>query len=133
MLQDNTDNSIVGSTGDGPDEGAANPPKRRHRAASRPAGAPAASAAGSNGPAVTIVAAGSGGSVISSEAEASDLPRPPTGRRRRATRSASAPVEKLLRRRLPRSRHPLRRPREALGREDADPPAPRHPRQPAGR
>lgn len=64
---------------------------RRHRAASRPAGAPAPVEASTSTP-VTTTAAGSGGNVITSPTEASDLPRPPMGRRR-STRTSTAPAE----------------------------------------
>ncbi|WP_257477280.1 Rne/Rng family ribonuclease [Acidipropionibacterium jensenii] len=95
MLQDNTDNSTAGPGSEEGSEGVApTTTRRRRRAASRPAGAPSATAATTTTPAITISAAGSGGSVISSETDASDLPRPPSGRRRRATRSAAAPVDK---------------------------------------
>ena len=63
---------------------------RRHRAATRAAGAPAESSAGESSASVPVTtAAGSGGAVVTSAAETVDLPRPPAGRRR-STRSAAA-------------------------------------------
>ncbi|WP_330219745.1 Rne/Rng family ribonuclease, partial [Cutibacterium acnes] len=59
------------------------PAPRRRRAASRPAGAPAP--VETMGTPVAIAAAGSGGSIVTSDVEVSDLPRPPMGRRRKAT------------------------------------------------
>lgn len=88
MVQETSENSINASG-----EGAH--PTRRHRAASRPAGAPSstATAAPASAVKVTTAAAGSGGSVVTSETDASDLPRPPVGRRR-AARTAKSPAEK---------------------------------------
>ena len=63
---------------------------RRHRAATRAAGAPAESSADESSASVPVTtAAGSGGAVVTSAAETVDLPRPPAGRRR-STRSAAA-------------------------------------------
>lgn len=88
MVQETSENSINAS---GAGEGAQ--PARRHRAASRPAGAPSSTAAPASAAKVTTAAAGSGGSVITSETDTSDLPRPPVGRRR-AARTAKSPAEK---------------------------------------
>ncbi|MDN5977145.1 MAG: Rne/Rng family ribonuclease [Acidipropionibacterium jensenii] len=87
MVQDSNDSTTSEST---PEKSRS----RHHRAASRPAGAPTTPAitASPAAPALTIGAAGSGGSVITSATDTSDLPRPPVGRRRRATRSSSSPA-----------------------------------------
>ena len=85
-MLDETDNTTLNS-GENSTAGISAP--RRRRAASRPAGAPAP--VETTGTPVAITAAGSGGSIISSDSEASDLPRPPVGRRRKAA-SASPDV-----------------------------------------
>jgi len=77
---DETDNTTLKSGGNST---AGIPAPRRRRAASRPAGAPAP--VETMGAPVAITAAGSGGSIVTSDVEASDLPRPPMGRRRKAT------------------------------------------------
>ena len=79
-MLDETDNTTLKSGGNST---AGIPAPRRRRAASRPAGAPAP--VETMGAPVAITAAGSGGSIDTSDVEASDLPRPPMGRRRKAT------------------------------------------------
>ena len=79
-MLDETDNTTLKSGGNST---AGIPAPRRRRAASRPAGAPAP--VETMGTPVAIAAAGSGGSIVTSDVEASDLPRPPMGRRRKAT------------------------------------------------
>lgn len=79
-MLDETDNTTLKSGGNST---AGIPAPRRRRAASRPAGAPAP--VEMMGAPVAITAAGSGGSIVTSDVEASDLPRPPMGRRRKAT------------------------------------------------
>ena len=79
-MLDETDNTTLKSGGNST---AGIPAPRRRRAASRPAGAPAP--VETMGAPVVITAAGSGGSIVTSDVEASDLPRPPMGRRRKAT------------------------------------------------
>ena len=79
-MLDETDNTTLKSGGNST---AGIPAPRRRRAASRPAGAPAP--VETMGAPVAIAAAGSGGSIVTSDVEASDLPRPPMGRRRKAT------------------------------------------------
>ena len=79
-MLDETDNTTPNSSGNST---AGIPAPRRRRAASRPAGAPAPVET-MRAP-VAITAAGSGGSIVTSDVEASDLPRPPMGRRRKAT------------------------------------------------
>ncbi|MES7562556.1 Rne/Rng family ribonuclease [Cutibacterium acnes] len=79
-MLDETDNTTLKSGGNST---ARIPAPRRRRAASRPAGAPAP--VETMGAPVAITAAGSGGSIVTSDVEASDLPRPPMGRRRKAT------------------------------------------------
>ena len=79
-MLDETDNTTLKSGGNST---AGIPAPRRRRAASRPAGAPAP--VETMGAPVAITAAGSGGSIVTSDVEASDLPRPPMGRRRKAT------------------------------------------------
>jgi len=77
---DETDNTTLNSGGNST---SGIPAPRRRRAASRPAGAPAP--VETMGTPVAIAAAGSGGSIVTSDVEVSDLPRPPMGRRRKAT------------------------------------------------
>ena len=79
-MLDETDNTTLNSGGNST---AGIPVPRRRRAASRPAGAPAP--VETMGTPVAIAAAGSGGSIVTSDVEVSDLPRPPMGRRRKAT------------------------------------------------
>ena len=79
-MLDETDNTTLNSGGNST---SGIPAPRRRRAASRPAGAPAPVET-MRAP-VAITAAGSGGSIVTSDVEASDLPRPPMGRRRKAT------------------------------------------------
>ena len=79
-MLDETDNTTLKSGGNST---AGIPAPRRRRAASRPAGAPAP--VETMGAPVAITAAGSGGSIVTSDVEVSDLPRPPMGRRRKAT------------------------------------------------
>lgn len=79
-MLDETDNTTLNSGGNST---SGIPAPRRRRAASRPAGAPAP--VETMGAPVAITAAGSGGSIVTSDVEASDLPRPPMGRRRKAT------------------------------------------------
>ena len=79
-MLDETDNTTLNSGGNST---SGIPAPRRRRAASRPAGAPAP--VETMGAPVTITAAGSGGSIVTSDVEVSDLPRPPMGRRRKAT------------------------------------------------
>ena len=79
-MLDETDNTTLKFGGNST---AGIPAPRRRRAASRPAGAPAP--VETMGAPVAITAAGSGGSIVTSDVEASDLPRPPMGRRRKAT------------------------------------------------
>lgn len=79
-MLDETDNTTLNSGGNST-SGISAP--RRRRAASRPAGAPAP--VETMGTPVAIAAAGSGGSIVTSDVEVSDLPRPPMGRRRKAT------------------------------------------------
>ena len=79
-MLDETDNTTLNSGGNST---SGIPAPRRRRAASRPAGAPAP--VETMGTPVAIAAAGSGGSIVTSDVEASDLPRPPMGRRRKAT------------------------------------------------
>lgn len=79
-MLDETDNTTLKSGGNST---AGIPAPRRRRAASRPAGAPAP--VETMGAPVAITAAGSGGSIVTSDVEASDLPRPPMGRRCKAT------------------------------------------------
>ena len=79
-MLDETDNTTLNSGGNST---AGIPAPRRRRAASRPAGAPAP--VETMGTPVAIAAAGSGGSIVTSDVEVSDLPRPPMGRRRKAT------------------------------------------------
>ena len=79
-MLDETDNTTLKSGGNST---AGIPVPRRRRAASRPAGAPAP--VETMGTPVAIAAAGSGGSIVTSDVEVSDLPRPPMGRRRKAT------------------------------------------------
>ena len=79
-MLDETDNTTLNSGGNST---SGIPAPRRRRAASRPAGAPAP--VETMGTPVAITAAGSGGSIVTSDVEASDLPRPPMGRRRKAT------------------------------------------------
>lgn len=79
-MLDETDNTTLNSGGNST---SAIPAPRRRRAASRPAGAPAP--VETMGTPVAIAAAGSGGSIVTSDVEVSDLPRPPMGRRRKAT------------------------------------------------
>lgn len=79
-MLDETDNTTLKSGGNST---AGIPAPRRRRAASRPAGAPAP--VETMGAPVAITAAGSGGSIVTSDVEAYDLPRPPMGRRRKAT------------------------------------------------
>ena len=79
-MLDETDNTTLNSGGNSP---SGIPAPRRRRAASRPAGAPAP--VETMGTPVAIAAAGSGGSIVTSDVEVSDLPRPPMGRRRKAT------------------------------------------------
>ncbi|AMS06830.1 ribonuclease [Acidipropionibacterium acidipropionici] len=87
MVQDTSENSISGDEVTQLQE----PTRRRHRAASRPAGAPAATATTTPTTGVVTAAAGSGGSVITADTDTSDLPRPPVGRRR-STRTAASPA-----------------------------------------
>ena len=79
-MLDETDNTTLNSDENSTAE---IPAPRRRRAASRPAGAPAP--VETMGTPVAIAAAGSGGSIVTSDVEVSDLPRPPMGRRRKAT------------------------------------------------
>ena len=79
-MLDETDNTTLNSGGNST---SGIPAPRRRRAASRPAGAPAPLE--TMGTPVAIAAAGSGGSIVTSDVEVSDLPRPPMGRRRKAT------------------------------------------------
>lgn len=79
-MLDETDNTTLNSGGN---YTSGIPAPRRRRAASRPAGAPAP--VETMGTPVAIAAAGSGGSIVTSDVEVSDLPRPPMGRRRKAT------------------------------------------------
>ena len=79
-MLDETDNTTLHTGGNSP---CGIPAPRRRRAASRPAGAPAP--VETMGTPVAIAAAGSGGSIVTSDVEVSDLPRPPMGRRRKAT------------------------------------------------
>ena len=79
-MLDETDNTTLNSGGNST---SGIPAPRRRRAASRPAGAPAP--VETMGAPVAIAAAGSGGSIVTSDVEVSDLPRPPMGRRRKAT------------------------------------------------
>lgn len=79
-MLDETDNTTLNSSGNST---SGIPAPRRRRAASRPAGAPAP--VETMGTPVAIAAAGSGGSIVTSDVEVSDLPRPPMGRRRKAT------------------------------------------------
>lgn len=79
-MLDETDNTTLNSGGNST---SGIPAPRRRRAASRPAGAPAP--VETMGTPVAIAAAGSGGSIVTSDVEVSDLPRPPMGRRRKAT------------------------------------------------
>ncbi|WP_339309869.1 Rne/Rng family ribonuclease [Cutibacterium acnes] len=79
-MLDETDNTTLNSGGNSTSR---IPAPRRRRAASRPAGAPAP--VETMGTPVAIAAAGSGGSIVTSDVEVSDLPRPPMGRRRKAT------------------------------------------------
>ena len=79
-MLDETDNTTLNSGGNST---RGIPAPRRRRAASRPAGAPAP--VETMGTPVAIAAAGSGGSIVTSDVEVSDLPRPPMGRRRKAT------------------------------------------------
>lgn len=79
-MLDETDNTTLNSGGNST---SGIPAPRRCRAASRPAGAPAP--VETMGTPVAIAAAGSGGSIVTSDVEVSDLPRPPMGRRRKAT------------------------------------------------
>ena len=79
-MRDETDNTTLNSGGHST---SGIPAPRRRRAASRPAGAPAP--VETMGTPVAIAAAGSGGSIVTSDVEVSDLPRPPMGRRRKAT------------------------------------------------
>lgn len=79
-MLDETDNTTLNSGGNFT---SGIPAPRRRRAASRPAGAPAP--VETMGTPVAIAAAGSGGSIVTSDVEVSDLPRPPMGRRRKAT------------------------------------------------
>lgn len=79
-MLDETDNTTLTSGGKSI---SGIPAPRRRRAASRPAGAPAP--VETMGTPVAIAAAGSGGSIVTSDVEVSDLPRPPMGRRRKAT------------------------------------------------
>lgn len=85
MVQDTTENSIFSDGQKEPET------RRRHRAASRPAGAPVATVPETPAVKVVTTAAGSGGSIITSDTDASDLPRPPVGRRR-STRTAASPT-----------------------------------------
>ena len=78
-MLDETDNTTLNSSENSTAEISV---LRRRRAASRPVGAPVPVETASVP--VAITAAGSGGSIITSDAEASDLPRPPMGRRRKA-------------------------------------------------
>lgn len=87
-MLDETDNTTLNSDENSTAE---IPASRRRRVASRPAGAPAQGETESAS--VTITAAGTGGSVITSDAEASDLPRPPMGRRRKAAKAETLKVE----------------------------------------
>lgn len=79
-MLDETDNTTLNSGGNST---SGIPAPRRRRAASRPAGAPAP--VETMGTPVAIAAAGLGGSIVTSDVEVSDLPRPPMGRRRKAT------------------------------------------------
>lgn len=79
-MLDETDNTTLNSGGNST---SGIPAPRRRRAASRPAGAPAP--VETMGTPVAIAAVGSGGSIVTSDVEVSDLPRPPMGRRRKAT------------------------------------------------
>ena len=79
-MLDETDNTTLNSGGNST---SGIPAPRRRRAASRPAGAQAP--VETMGTPVAIAAAGSGGSIVTSDVEVSDLPRPPMGRRRKAT------------------------------------------------
>lgn len=79
-MLDETDNTTLNSGGNST---SGIPAPRRRRAASRPAGAPAP--VETMGTPVAIAAAGSGGSIVTSDVEVSDLPRPPMWRRRKAT------------------------------------------------
>ncbi|WP_368408986.1 Rne/Rng family ribonuclease [Cutibacterium acnes] len=79
-MLDETDNTTLNSGGNST---SGIPAPRRRRAASRPAGAP--TPVETMGTPVAIAAAGSGGSIVTSDVEVSDLPRPPMGRRRKAT------------------------------------------------
>ena len=79
-MLDETDNTTLNS---GANSTSGIPAPRRRRAASRPAGAPAP--VETMGTPVAIAAAGSGGSIVTSDVEVSDLPRPPMGRRLKAT------------------------------------------------
>ncbi|AXE39152.1 Rne/Rng family ribonuclease [Acidipropionibacterium virtanenii] len=90
MVQDTSENSIFNDDGKEPE---APVTRRRHRAASRPAGAPAATTASTPVTKVVTTAAGSGGSVITADTDASDLPRPPVGRRRSTRTAASSAKE----------------------------------------
>lgn len=93
-MLDETDNTTLNSGGNST---SGIPAPRRRRAASRPAGAPAP--VETMGTPVAIAAAGSGGSIVTSDVEVSDLPRPPMGRRRKATstpRDVKTDVSKVV-------------------------------------
>ena len=94
-MLDETDNTTLKSGGNST---AGIPAPRRRRAASRPAGAPAP--VETMGTPVAIAAAGSGGSIVTSDVEVSDLPRPPMGRRR-MRRALRATLRLMFRRSSP--------------------------------
>ena len=100
-MLDETDNTTLNSDENSTAE---IPASRRRRAASRPAGAPAQGETASAS--VTITAAGTGGSVITSDAEASDLPRPPMGRRRKAAKAETLKVEEPRKTETPKTEDP---------------------------
>ena len=100
-MLDETDNTTLNSDENSTAE---IPASRRRRAASRPAGAPAQGETASAS--VTITAAGTGGSVITSDAEASDLPRPPMGRRRKAAKAETLKVEESRKTETPKTEDP---------------------------
>ena len=79
-MLDETDNTTLNSGGNST---SGIPAPRRPRGAAPPAPAPLHLE--TMGTPVAIAAAGSGGSIVTSDVEVSDLPRPPMGRRRKAT------------------------------------------------
>lgn len=94
-MLDETDNTTLKSGGNS----TAGIPPRRRRAASRPASSGPVETMGAP---VAITAAGSGGSIVTSDVEASDLPRPRWGdvARRRALRTT---LRLMFRRSSPRA------------------------------